>query len=169
MVTQPYIRHAKEPKVRSPVSGPYIKDSRNANWRESQQGGTCINTSKTPYIPYSVVYQKSHPWSNIYNMCTTRQDLKLKDAEANMYQRESQLFLLGFPNEADCRCTTHKYTLFSLRSRCLRGVNNTTRAPANLAGTWGLWGKRSLGCLRGASPLNTCRLAEADIHTTVQH
>ena len=78
-------------------------------------------------------------------------------------------FCWDFQNEADCRCNTHKYTLFALRSRCLRGVNNTTRAPANLAGTWGLWGKRSLVCLRGASPLNTCRLAEADIHTTVQH
>jgi hypothetical protein len=31
MVTRPYIRHAKEPKVRYPVSGTYIEDSRKTN------------------------------------------------------------------------------------------------------------------------------------------
>ena len=33
----------------------------------------------------------------------------------------------------------------------------------------GVWGGCSLGCLRGAPPINTYRLTEADIHTTVQN
>ncbi len=77
-------------------------------------------------------------------------------------------FCWDFQNEADCRCNTHKYTLFALRSRCLRGVNNTTRAPGQ---------RQARGVVREAltrvSPRCSTHkhfsLTEADKHSTVQN